>query len=40
MASTILVADDEKSIVSLITLYLTKEGFLVESASNGEEALM
>jgi two-component system, OmpR family, alkaline phosphatase synthesis response regulator PhoP len=39
MASTVLVADDEKNIVSLITLYLTKEGFLVESASNGEEAL-
>lgn len=39
MASTILIADDEKSIVSLITLYLSKEGFLVESASNGKEAL-
>jgi two-component system, OmpR family, alkaline phosphatase synthesis response regulator PhoP len=39
MASTVLVADDEKNIVSLISLYLTKEGFLVESAANGEEAL-
>ena len=39
MASTVLVADDEKNIITLISLYLTREGFLVESAAHGEEAL-
>jgi len=39
MASTVLVAEDEKNIIVLISLYLTREGFLVESASDGEEAL-
>jgi DNA-binding response OmpR family regulator len=39
MASTILVVDDERNIVQLVRLYLSKEGFRVESASNGQEAL-
>lgn len=36
---TILVADDERHIVQLIKLYLSNEGFGVETASNGQEAL-
>lgn len=35
----ILVAEDENSILKLITRYLENEGFTVFSASNGEEAL-
>lgn len=37
--ATILVADDEKNIVQLVSLYLRNEGFTVESASNGKEAV-
>jgi len=36
---TVLVVDDEKNIVQLAKLYLTSEGFSVESAFNGAEAL-
>lgn len=36
---TILVADDERHIVQLIKLYLGNEGFRVETATNGQEAL-
>ncbi len=39
MASTILVVDDEKNIVQLARLYLDKEGFQVEAAFDGEQAL-
>ena len=39
MASTILVADDEDSIVQLAKLYLSKEGFIVHTARDGREAL-
>ena len=39
MASTILVVDDEKNIVQLARLYLNKEGYEVESAFDGAEAL-
>ena len=39
MAATILVVDDERNIVQLVRLYLSKEGFRVESASSGREAL-
>lgn len=39
MPSTVLVADDEKNIVQLIKLYLINEGFLVETAQDGQEAL-
>lgn len=39
MASTILVVDDEKNIVQLARLYLDKEGFRVEAAYDGAQAL-
>ena len=35
----ILVADDDESIVELITLYLQKDGFKVIAAGDGDEAL-
>ncbi len=39
MAKTILVADDEQDIRDLIAYNLTREGFSVETATNGKEAL-
>ena len=39
MARTILVVDDERNIVDLVRLYLRNEGFEVETAANGREAL-
>ena len=39
MASTVLVVDDERNIVQLVRLYLTREGYRVESAANGREGL-
>jgi DNA-binding response OmpR family regulator len=39
VASTILVVDDEKNIVQLARLYLEREGFQVEAAFDGEQAL-
>jgi DNA-binding response OmpR family regulator len=39
MAKTILIADDEASIRDLARLYLEKEGFRVEQAENGAQAL-
>jgi DNA-binding response OmpR family regulator len=39
MPSSVLVADDEKNIVQLVKLYLTNEGFRVETAQDGQEAL-
>jgi DNA-binding response OmpR family regulator len=36
---TILVVDDEPNIVELVRLYLRSEGYQVESADNGREAL-
>ena len=38
MPNTILVADDEEHIVQLVRLYLTNEGFRVETARDGQEA--
>jgi DNA-binding response OmpR family regulator len=35
----ILVVDDERNIVQLVQLYLSKEGYEVEAAGNGREAL-
>jgi len=35
----ILVVDDEKNIVQLARMYLEKDGFAVDSAADGEEAL-
>jgi DNA-binding response OmpR family regulator len=37
---TILVVDDEPNIVELARLYLRTEGFKVEAAENGREALL
>jgi DNA-binding response OmpR family regulator len=39
MSRTILVVDDEKNIVELVRMYLRNEGFEIESAANGREAL-
>lgn len=39
MASTVLVVDDERNIVQLAKLYLDREGFNVEAAYDGAEAL-
>src|SRR5437868_15098136 len=39
MLGTILVVDDEKNIVQLARLYLNNEGFRVETASDGKQAL-
>jgi DNA-binding response OmpR family regulator len=39
MAHTILVVDDEPSVVRLVELNLTQEGHHVRTASDGEEAL-
>src|ERR1035437_2666409 len=39
MNKTILVVDDELDIRDLISYNLTREGFAVESAANGKEAL-
>ncbi len=39
MPGTILVVDDEKNIVQLARLYLTNDGFRVETASDGKQAL-
>lgn len=35
----ILIVDDEKLVVNALTLKLRSEGFLVDAASDGEEAL-
>jgi two-component system alkaline phosphatase synthesis response regulator PhoP len=40
MKETILVVDDEKDIVDLLSYNLTKEGFKVITARNGREALV
>ncbi len=39
MANTILVVDDEKNIVQLARLYLKNEGYRVEEANDGKQAL-
>ncbi len=39
-AKKILVADDDKNVIEILTLYLKKEGFVVITAQNGEEALL
>ena len=35
----ILVVDDEKAILDIVSRYLAREGYKVFSASNGKEAL-
>src|SRR3712207_6011971 len=39
MSRTILVVDDERNIVELARMYLRNEGFAIEAAYNGREAL-
>lgn len=39
VSRTILVADDERNIVDLVRMYLRNEGFEIETAANGREAL-
>ncbi len=39
MTSTILVVDDEKNIVQLTRLYLRNEGYKIEEAYDGKQAL-
>ncbi len=39
MTRTVLVVDDEKNIVDLVRMYLRNEGFEIETAANGREAL-
>lgn len=39
MAATILVVDDEKDILDLLTYNLEKEGYVVHTARNGPDAL-
>jgi DNA-binding NtrC family response regulator len=34
----ILLVDDEPSIIKLVPIYLEREGFLLESANDGEAA--
>ena len=38
-APLILVADDDRHIVELVSMYLLRAGFAVQCASNGDEAL-
>jgi two-component system, OmpR family, alkaline phosphatase synthesis response regulator PhoP len=38
-AGTVLVVDDERNIVQLVRLYLSREGVRVESAGGGRQAL-
>ena len=35
----ILIADDDRNIAELLRLYLEKEGYATEIASDGEEAV-
>jgi DNA-binding response OmpR family regulator len=39
MSQTVLVVDDERHIVQLVKLYLTNEGYQVEAAHDGQEAI-
>ncbi len=39
MAATVLVVDDEKNIIQLARLYLNNEGYRVEAAFDGRQAL-
>jgi DNA-binding response OmpR family regulator len=39
MARTILIVDDEPNITRLLSMYLTKEGYAVETASDGPTAV-
>lgn len=38
-AKTVLVVDDEEEILSLVSMLLQDEGYVVETAANGQEGL-
>lgn len=38
MSYTVLIADDEKEIRELLSLYLEKDGYVIRQAENGKEA--
>ena len=40
MKRTILIADDEKDIIDLLSYNLTKNGYNIISASDGSEVLL
>lgn len=40
MSQLVLIADDDDKIRELLQLYLTKEGFVVEQAADGAEAIL
>lgn len=40
MSQLVLIADDDAKIRELLQLYLTKEGFVVEQAADGAEAIL
>lgn len=39
MNEKILVVDDDRNICEMLTLYLTKEGYQVQSANDGEQGI-
>ena len=39
MAERVLVIDDEERIRKLLIMYLEKEGYIVDEASNGQDGL-
>ena len=39
MAETVLIVEDDRDIVELLSLYLTGSGYDVVTAGNGEDAL-
>ncbi len=39
MAERVLIVDDEERIRKLLVMYLEKEGYIVDEASNGNDGL-
>ena len=39
MSRKILIAEDDKDILEILTLYLENDGFEVKKAKNGKEAM-
>ena len=39
MAERVLVIDDEERIRKLLIMYLEKEGYIVDEASNGQDGV-
>lgn len=40
LAKSVLIIDDEKEVIEVLSLYLQKEGFSVKGAFDGEEGLL